>query len=159
MKNSKRGTLARIAVAACALATIVGCATTQVVQPAQPPGDGKARVYFIREKYPPYVHEARLVINGTLAATVANNDFVVVNVPVGPASVDVKVTDGKPFSYDMPVNAAEDIYVVLTGSVRKTGQGIQYNKIVIDLQWSLAAYRIDRAEAESIVKGFGKHLP
>ena len=135
------------------------CATTQVFQPPSPPGNGKALVYFIRHSYPPYVREVRLSVNDTIMGTVANNDFISVNVPVGTNKIHLDATDGKPLSFEMKIEREEKLYVVFTGDVRKTGQSITgYNEFTIYLQWNLRASPVSNKEAELIVEGFGKQL-
>jgi hypothetical protein len=106
------------------LVTLNGCGSTKLLQHVSAPGGDKALVYFIRKSYPPYVYALRLNVNGVTLATISNNDFVAVNVPVGKNSVLVDVTDGKPLSFEMSVEKADTRYVVLTGDVSKTGQGI-----------------------------------
>jgi hypothetical protein len=138
---------------------LVACGSTKVFETASPPGGDKALVYFIRHSYPPYIHAVRLVVNGKELATISNNDYVAVNVPVGKNAVLVDVTDGKPLSFDMPVDRAEKIYVVLTGDVTKSGQSaIRNNTFTIDLSWNLRAFPVARAEAETIVSEFGRKL-
>jgi hypothetical protein len=136
-----------------------GCSTTQVMRPAVAPTEGKALVHFIRKSYPPYVRELRLYVNGDLLATIANNDFVAVNVPVGKNAVLLEANDGKPLSFELSVDKPEHLYVILTGDVRKTGTEISgLGKITVYLRWSLRAYAISRAEAVSVVAEFGKQL-
>jgi hypothetical protein len=116
-------------------------------------------VYFIRKSYPPYIHEVRLIANGNMLATISDDDFVAVNLPVGNNSIQVDVTDGKPLHFNMPVERPDRMYVVLTGDVTKVGQAITgYNQFTVYLQWSLRATPVSRAEAEATVSQFGRRL-
>lgn len=154
-----RSTL-RLASLALFLALLAaGCSTTQVMQPAAAPTEGTALVHFIRKSYPPYVRELRLYVNGALLATMANNDFVAVNVPIGKNAVLLEANGGKPLSFEMSVDKPEHIYVVLTGDVRKTGATVTgYREITVNLMWSLRAYAVSKTEAASLVAAFGKRL-
>ena len=138
---------------------LAACGSTEVFETASAPSGDTALVYFIRESYPPYIHAVRLLVNGKQLATIANNDYVAVNVPVGKNAVLVDVTDGKPLSFDMPIDRAEKVYVVLTGDVTKVGQSaIRNNSFTIDLNWNLRAFPVTRTEAEAIVSKFGRKL-
>ncbi|MDM0032051.1 hypothetical protein QTI33_07835 [Variovorax sp. J22P271] len=138
---------------------LTSCSTTRTLQPTSAPGDGKALVYFIRKSYPPYVRELRLNVNGNLVATISNNDFVAVNVPVGRNTILLEVNDGKPFSFQMPIDRAEPKYVILTGDVKKVGQAMTgYREFTVYLNWILRANPVSRSEAESAVAEFGKRL-
>lgn len=119
-----------------------------------------ARVYFLRKSYPPYVRELRVNVNGAMVARIANNDYVAVNLPVGSNRVNLEVNDGKPLSFEMPISRAEDLYVVLTGDVNKTGSArTGYNEFTVYLNWTLQAYPVSKSEAGLVVSGFGKTLP
>jgi hypothetical protein len=135
-----------------------GCSTTQVFQPPFAPSNGNALVYFIRKSYPPYVHEVRLSVNGKAMGTVANNDFIAVNVPVGANRIQLDVTDGKPLSFEIKIEREEKLYVVFTGDVSRTRVTNRVLWYVVDLQWNLSASPVSKSEAESIVAGFGKRF-
>ncbi len=94
------------------LSAIAGCGTTRALQQPVPPGDGKALVYLIRKNYPPYVRELRVNVNGQLVATIANNDLVAVNFPLGINSILLEANDGKPLSFEMPIDKPERLFVV-----------------------------------------------
>jgi hypothetical protein len=79
-----------------------------------------ARVYFIRKKYPPYIHAVPLSVNGTLLATLANDDYVAVTVPLGVNAVLVDAFDGEDLKFDLPVTS-DPMYVLLTTDGYKMG--------------------------------------
>lgn len=138
---------------------MVACGSTKVFETAAAPSGDTALVYFIRQSYPPYIYTARLLVNGKELATIANSDYVAVNVPVGKNAVLVNITDGKPLSFDLPIEKAEKIYVVLTGDVTRAGQSaIRNDSFTISLNWNLRAFPVTRAEAEAIVAEFGRKL-
>lgn len=138
---------------------LAACGSTKVFETASAPSGDRALVYFIRQSYPPYIHAVRLLVDGKELATISSNDYVAVNVPVGRSAVLVDVTDGKPLSFDLPIDRAEKIYVVLTGDVTKVGQSaIRNNAFTIDLNWNLRAFPVTRTEAEAIVSKFGRKL-
>ena len=62
---------------------LAACGSSKVFETASAPGGDTALVYFIRDSYPPYIYAVRLLVNGKQLATIANNDYVAVNVPVG----------------------------------------------------------------------------
>lgn len=141
------------------VAALSACGSTKVLQDVSPPGGDRALVYFIRKSYPPYIYPVHLNVNGKALATISNNDFVAVNVPIGKNNVLVDVTDGKPLSFELPVERADIMYVVLTGDVSKTGQAVTgYNEFTVYLDWSLWAYPVSQSEAEAIVRKFGRPL-
>lgn len=150
----------RIACVLVLLASILGagCSTTKALHAPSAPGDGQALVYFIRKAYPPHLFEASLAVNGKPMATIANNDFVAINVPVGSNTISIDVTQGKPFSFTMPVAGAEKSYVVLTGNVKSAGQAVGYLQTTLYFDWHLRAYPVSEAEARAIVGAFGKRL-
>lgn len=105
------------------------------------------------------MREVRIVANGKALATVANNDFIAVNLPVGANSIWLDVTDGKPLSFEMNIDREAKFYVAFTGGVTKTGQAMtSYNEFTVYLQWHLRAYPVNKSEAQVIVEGFGKRL-
>jgi hypothetical protein len=158
MNRQRRFLSARcIAVLICTMA-LSGCTTTSALQQVSAPGDGKARVYFIRDNYPPYLREVRIVVDGVVSAKVANKDFVAVNIPTGSHSILIEASGGKPYSFEMPIDKPIDFYVVLTGDVKRAGWGMSYGQFTVYLRWNLQAYPVDRQEAESDVAGFGKRL-
>jgi hypothetical protein len=141
------------------LSAIAGCSTTRALQKPVPPGDGKALVYLIRQNYPPYVRELRVNVNGQLVATIANNDLVAVNLPLGVNSILLEVNDGKPLSFDMPIDKPERRFMVLTGDVKTTGQEMTgYNRLTVYMNWTLRAYQVSRQDAEAIASEFGKRI-
>lgn len=160
MTNISHNYLLRRSSLAVLLSLLVGgCSTTQVLQPVTEPTNEKALVYFIRKSYPPYVRELRVNLNNTVVATIANNDYVAVNVPVGENEVLLEVNDGKTLSFEMPIEEPGRIYVVLTGEVRKTGSAVTgYREFTVYLNWNLRAYAVNRSEAELLVAEFGKVL-
>jgi len=149
---------ARFALLSCSALLLVACTSTQIMQPVVPPGDGQALVYFMREHYPPTLREVCIVGNGKPLATVAEKDYVAVNLPVGMNKVDIEAADGKPLSNQLPVDKADRLYLLLTGDVRKTGSEIKYRELIVYLNWELHAYALTRNEAEAVAARFGKPL-
>jgi hypothetical protein len=150
----------RIACLLLLLASVVGagCSTTKALHTPSAPTEGQALVYFIRKAYPPTLFEGTLAVNGKPMATIANNDFVAINVPVGSNTISIDVFQGKPFSFTMPVARAEKSYVVLTGNVTSAGQAVGYLQTTFYFNWHLRAYPVSEAEAQAIVGAFGKRL-
>ncbi len=142
---------------ACVLA-LSGCGTTRVLQPVSAAGGDNALVYFIRKDYPPYIYAVRLIVNGSTLATLSNNDFVAVNVPVGRNSILVDVTDGKKLEFDLQVEEANTRYIVLTGEVTNEGQKVDYEGVTVFLNWKLWAYPVERSEAEAITTEFRRRI-
>jgi hypothetical protein len=140
------------------LLTLCGCGATQAVRPATPAGGDQALVYLIRKKYPPYVHQLRLSSDGAPLATLKNNDYVAVNLPVGKNKILADVTDGLDFTFAVDVERPEVMYIVLTGEVEGTGVTTEHNAVNVHLLTTLRSFRVTKAEAESIVAGFGKAL-
>jgi hypothetical protein len=137
---------------------LASCGTTKAVRAPTQPTASEALVYFVRYKYPPYVHQIRMSSNGSPVATLKNSDYVAVNLPVGENSITLDVTDGTDFTFDLRVEKPEVMYVVLTGEVETKGVSTGYRAVTVHLQTNLHAYRVAREEAESIVAGFGKQL-
>jgi hypothetical protein len=104
-----------------ALVLIAGCATTKAFVPPEPPGNGRALVYFIRDHYGMADKEARLYVAGTQVGTIANNDVLAVNVPVGQNSILVDVTGDKVLDFKLPIRRAEKVYVLLSSSDNLAG--------------------------------------
>ncbi|MCJ8320193.1 MAG: hypothetical protein MJK12_11210 [Colwellia sp.] len=141
------------------LSLVTGCSTTKVLHAVTPPSDGVAQVYFIRNSYPPYFREINLFANSIKLATISNNDYVAVNIPVGDNSIFIKANDGKDITFDLPIEKAEKYYVVLTGDVTKTGSDFNsYNGLTVYLQWNLNAYPVSEVEAGKIIQNFGGKL-
>ncbi len=138
--------------------SLLGCASTRSFQTVEPAGSGKALVHFIRKKYPPYIHQLYLSVDGTALGTLANNDIIAVNVPVGEHRVALDVIDGKPLVFNLSVPRAEDMYVVLSGDVTKTGDAYRSGSIVVYLQWTLRAVPVSKAEATRVADSIGMHL-
>lgn len=137
-----------------------GCGSTKVVQPTSEASSTEARVYFIRKKYPPYIHAVRLSVNGTLLANLSNDDYVAVRVPLGVNAVSVDVFDGKDLKFDLPVTS-DPTYVLLTADGYQTGTPyIATNPVfvTVSVDFNLKGYPISREEAERLVAGFGKAL-
>ncbi len=143
-----------------ALASLSGCGTTQALQAVTPPAGHTALVYFIRDNFPPYIHVARLSVNGVPAATLANKDVVAVNVPVGNDRIRVDVTDGKTLQFDMPVDKADTRYVVITGKVENVGVvRTGFYGYIGENHWFGSAYPVSEAKARTLLAGFGRTLP
>ena len=141
---------------------VTSCATTSTSQLAQNPGNGKALVYFIRDRFPPYMREAQLHLNEVQVATMADQDLVAVNIPLGNNDVEVTINGDKPFSFALPVTREERIYIELTGNV-KWVSGRAYVKagmevMEFDFSRHVSAVRISRAEAETIASRIHKEL-
>jgi hypothetical protein len=149
---------ARLSLLSGFAALLIACSTTQIMQPVVPPGDGVALMYFMREHYPPTFREVRIVGNGKTLATVAEKDYVAVNLPVGMNQVDIEASDGKPLHFQLPVTHSERMYVLLTGDVLKTGTEFTYREMIVHLNWHLRAYTLNRTEADLVAARFGKPL-
>jgi hypothetical protein len=136
-----------------------GCSTTQVMQKATAPTEDKALVYFMRKSYPPYLRELRISVNGTVVATVANNDFVAVDVPVGENKIDLDINNSHPLNFRLPIARPERMYLMVTGDVTKTGTTQTGAGVSVQLSWNHRAIPLSRVEAESLASEFGKPLP
>lgn len=99
--------------AAFAIATVIacisGCASTKALATAAEPSGDQALVYFIRYKYPPYIHELQISADKKLVATLANSDYVSVNLPIGEHAVDLTIMDGRPLSFKLPIDRSERV--------------------------------------------------
>lgn len=140
------------------LSLLYGCATTQSFQNVVEAGSGLSKVYFIRKHYPPTLLEASIIVNDSKLATLADNDYVAVNLPIGKNNVLIEATSGKPFKFVLNVENAERLYVLLTGDVYQTGSTYNYGSMTINMQWQLNAINLDQEKAKSLVKEFGKDL-
>jgi hypothetical protein len=134
---------------------MAGCATTNNFHPPEPPGHGKALVYFIRDHFPPLKREAQLSINGEQVATIADDDFVAVNVPLGQNAILLTINGDKPFSFTLPVNREETMYLALSGNVSwALGDPSKaphcWNCVVIDLTRHIYAKRLSKDEVTGI---------
>jgi hypothetical protein len=156
-----RGSAALIVFLAIPLAAALsGCGSTKVMQPLAEASSTDARVYFIRKKYPPYIHAVRVSVNGTLLATLANDDYVAVPVPLGVNAVFVDAFDGDDLKFDLPVTT-DPMYVLLTSDGYKTGTPyINADPVfaIALMDFNLKGYAITREEAQRLVAGFGKEL-
>jgi hypothetical protein len=155
-----RGSVAFLCLLTIASIALSGCGSTKVVQQPGARSSEEALVYFIRKKYPPYIHAVRLSVNGTVLATIANNDYVAVRVPLGVNAVAVDVLDGEDMKFEMPITS-DPMYVLLTADGYEQGPTyINHNPVfvIVSIDFNLKAYPISKSEAERIVTGFGKAL-
>lgn len=133
-----------------ALLVLSGCAVTRVLDPHLPPGNGKALVYFIRDSYPPHKREAQLYVNQRQVATMADDDAVAINLPLGDNAILVTVNGDNPIAFDLPITREEIIYIALTGDVRWTNTAIYQNKMQIELTRHIQAHRLTKEQAMSL---------
>ncbi len=101
----------------------------------------------------------RIVVDGVTLATVAEQDFVAVNLPVGSPRVKIEESDGKPLSFQLPVPNVERMHLVLTGDVKRTGMEMTGHKeLTVYMNWNLHACRLDQAKAEKPGGALGQDL-
>ena len=133
------------------LSLVLGCATTRTFKPAESPGRGSALVYFIRDHFPPLQREAQLYVNGNQVATMADDDFVAVNLPLGENTILLTINGDKPITFTLPVTREETSYVALSGDVTWALGGPAPNPgwITIDLTRHLYAKVLSKAEADA----------
>lgn len=141
-----------------ALLVLSGCAVTQVFAPHLPPGNGNALVYFIRDNYPPHKREAQLYVNQRQVATMADDDAVAINVPLGDNAILVTVNGDNPIAFDLPVSREEIIYIALTGDVRWTNTSFYQNKMQIELTRHIQAHRLTKEQAMSLPETIRRKL-
>jgi hypothetical protein len=138
---------------------VSGCGTS-VVHPEAEMSTTDASVYFIRKNYPPYLYSVSLRANGTRAATLANNDYVIVRVPLGLNKIEVDIFDGDDLKFDLPVTS-DPMYVLMTSDGYKEGTSYLSTSPVFfisGIKWNLKGYPISKEEAQRVVAEFGKEL-
>jgi hypothetical protein len=140
------------------LCMLIGCASTKVLFPPSPPGNGLALVYFIRIKYPPYAFRTDVWVHGRLKASIANNDFAAVNVPVGTTPISLATTGGPRFEFDMDIDRPDTMYVVVTGDITHSFGGMGYKSIRIKSHWHLQAHQVSKSDAEAMLNSVNKTL-
>ena len=139
---------------------LTACASTSVLQPVPASTEGLAKVYFIRQKLEPVIREYRLLVRDQHVASLADNDYVAVYVPVGDNRIQLDIDKEWPFSFDLPVKSSEPLYVVVSGESSFAGAspaGFRSFDISIALKRRVAT--VSRAEAERILSALGKKLP
>jgi hypothetical protein len=141
-----------------ALLVLSGCAVTKVFTPHVSPGNGKALVYFIRDSYPPHQREAQLYVNQRQVATMADDDAVAINVPLGDNSILVTVNGDNPIAFDLPISREEIIYIALTGDVRWTNTVIYRNTMQVELTRHIQAHRITKEQAMGLPETIRRKL-
>jgi hypothetical protein len=99
------------------VAALGGCGSTAVLVPPRGPNADAGLVHFIRNDYPPYLYACTVTLNGRAVATIANNEFVAVDVPPGRNHVLISISQGKDLAFDLEVEPNERHYIVLTGTV------------------------------------------
>lgn len=140
---------------------VMSCVSTKVIDQPAAPSDAKAFVYFIRENYPPYLCEVRLDVNGKQMATIVNNDFVAVNLPIGSCQIQLTPAGvvGPPYSFKLKVERPEKMYVLLTSDATRNGARLTgYREITISSQYVHRSFLISESEATKIITAFGKHM-
>ncbi|RYF65386.1 MAG: hypothetical protein EOO39_24950 [Cytophagaceae bacterium] len=141
----------KIAITNCLVAVVLsGCASTSIVAPARTPSADEAVFYVIRKHYPPTAWSGDLTVNGKTAATIKDDTYVKVNVPVGKASIALKFPpmlgfSNEPFSLDVSPN--ETRYILLSGDVAYAG--MTYN--AIKFKWSLNVLELNGDAAKKII--------
>jgi|KBSMisStaDraftv2_1062788.scaffolds.fasta_scaffold539831_1 hypothetical protein len=142
-------TCLRMALLMVAAALVVGCATTKAFTPPQLPGDGRALVYFIRDGYGDGNGEAKVAINNVQVATLANDDFVAVNVPIGINYIEVALRNKKPFDFTLHIDGAEKIYISLKSTDKILGFGNNDGRLALELSRHVDMQRISESEAQA----------
>jgi len=137
-----------------------GCATTTTFRSPESPGNGQALVYFIRDHFPPLQREAQLYVNGVQVATMADDDFVAVNVPLGQNAILLTINGDKPFAFTMPVEHENTTYIAFSGDVTWAlgGPTPDPRFYTIDLTRRIYAKRLSKDEAEAVAAKFHKRL-
>ena len=131
-------------------ALLAGCATTKAFTPPQLPGNDQALVYLIRDHYGDGDGEAQVLVNGTQVATLANNDFVAVNVPTGKNYVLIVLNrHHKPLEFTLPINRAEKIYMSFSSSDKLVGASDinGYVRVAYSRHWSV--HRVSELAAQA----------
>ncbi len=127
------------------------CGTTRVLVPPRGPDEATAVVYLIRKSFPPYVWGCEVAIDGRPVASIANNDFVAVDVPIGRHHVMVDVTQGPDFPFDLEVEPNETHYVVLTGAVLPGHDQSSAGPSTYVLEWQRRAYAVTAEEGQALL--------
>jgi hypothetical protein len=161
MRNGiDRGLATFIWLLALAAGLVVSGCGTSVVHPEAEISTTDASVYFIRKKYPPYLYSVSLSANGTRTATLANNDYVIVRLPLGLNTIEADVFDGDDLKFDLPVTS-DPMYVLMTSDGYETGTSyISHSPVffISGIKWNLKGYAISKEEAQRVVAEFGKEL-
>ena len=137
------------------LVLLSGCASTSTIAPVRMASSQEAVFYVIRKQYPPTAWTGELTANDTVAASVKDNSYVKINVPVGRAAVALKFApllglSNAPFFVD--VNPNETRYMLLTGDVSYAGMDFQGAKY----KWSLNAVELNANAAQKIIEAMDK---
>lgn len=143
--------------------TLPGCGGTRVVQEQAEPSSTDARVYFIRKKFPPYLYTVSLKANGVLLASIRNDDYVVVKVPLGMNKIEFDAPlDGKDFEFELPVTS-DPMYVLVTNDGYDSGgttiiqtSAVVTPTVLVDINWRFRFSPISRAEAQRVVEELGR---
>ena len=138
---------------------VSACASTKVLQPTPSSTAGLAKVYFIRQKLEPVIREYRLVLNASHVASIADNDYVAVFVPIGENQVQFDIGTEWPFSFTLPVKSSETQYVVLSGESTFAGaQSTGYRTFTANIALNRRVAPVSRTEAERLLGSIGKRL-
>lgn len=143
--------LSRVLLVGAPVMAILGCASTSVIAPARVASQSEAVFYVIRKDYPPTAWSGDLVVNGAVVATMKDDTYVKVNVPVGRSSIGLKFApmlgfSNEPFYIDVHPNQTR--YLLFTGDVRLADHKPPY----LILRWSLHAQELAAAAANPIME-------
>ncbi|HEX7816659.1 hypothetical protein [Dyella sp.] len=103
------------------MVTIAGCASTRTFVAPKPPGGGYALIYIIRDHYGMADREAKIYVLDTLVGTIANNDYIAVNAPMGVIPIWVKVSGDQMLDFALPISHENRIYVSLSSEDQPAG--------------------------------------
>jgi hypothetical protein len=105
------------------------------------------------------IREYRLVLNTVHVASIADNDYVAVFVPIGEHQVRLDIDSEWPFSFALPVNSPDTQFVVLSGESTFVGaQAAGYRTLSGNIALSRRVAPPSRTEAERLPGSSGKRL-
>ena len=142
-------TCLRMVLLMVAAVLLAGCATTKAFTPPQLPGNGRALVYLIRDGYGDGNGEAKVFINNVQVATLANDDFVAINVPIGINYVDVSLHKKKPLDFTLHIYREEKIYISLKSSDKLLGLGADDGRLAVEYSRHIDMQRISEVAAQA----------
>ena len=138
----------RLALLMATTVLVAGCATTKAFTPPQLPGNGLALVYFIRDGFGDGDGEAKVFINNVQVATLANDDFVAVNVSMGVNYVEIGLHHKPPVDFTLRVGHPEKIYVSVNSTDKLLGVGADGSRNVVMHSRHVEMHRISELSAQ-----------
>ena len=100
-----------------------------------------------------------MVVRDAHVATLADNDYVAVYVPIGDSQIQLDIDREWPFSFTLPVKSSEPLYVIVSGEsdfAGATSTGYRTFDVNIALKRRVSA--VSRPEAEKVLSLIGKRL-